>query len=104
MFEPQTSNGGKEYFRLIADPAREAYEIGMAFPKEKNGTLYHSVSMDSPALAASINAALFPDKNNESTYNLVWNRPEQQGLKAKATVSVAGNTQQKHNFASPRVN
>lgn len=89
-FEPQTSKEGKAYFRLIADPANEAYEIGAAFPKEKAGMLYHSVSIESPVLAVPVSAALFPDKDNEGSYNLIWNRPEPQDLKAEATVSVGG--------------
>ena len=46
VFDPQTSKDGKEYYRLIADPANEAYEIGVAFPKEKGGMPYHSVSIE----------------------------------------------------------
>lgn len=104
VFDPQTSKDNKEYFRLIADPAKEAYEIGVAFPKEKGEMVYHSVSIESPVLAAPINAALFPDKDHEGSYNLVWNRPEPQGLKAEATVSVGGKPPQARRFASPRVN
>jgi uncharacterized protein (DUF736 family) len=100
MFEPQTSSGGKEYYRLIADPVREAYEIGVAFPKEKGGKTYLSVSFDSPVLAAPVNAALFPDK--EGTYNLVWNRRELQSPKADANVN--SKPQQARGFASPNVN
>lgn len=88
LFEPQTSKDGKSYFRLIADPVNEAYEIGTAFPKEKNGTVYHSVSIESPALPAPINAALFQDKES-GDFNLVWNRQsEPKDLRAEATVNV----------------
>ena len=87
MFEPQTSKDGKSYFRLIADPAKEAYEIGVAFPKDKDGMIYHSVSIDSPALPAPIYAALFHDKEN-GTLNLVWNRQDAgKDLRAEATVN-----------------
>ena len=85
-FEPQTSKEGKSYLRLFAD---EGYEIGAAFPREANGLNYHSVSLDSPMLPAPVNAALFPDKENIGTFNLVWNRQdEQKDLKAEATVNV----------------
>jgi len=104
VFDPQTSKDNREYFRLIADPAKDAYEIGVAFPKEKSGMNYHSVSIESPVLAAPVNAALFPDKEHPETFNLVWNRPEQQGLKAEATVSVGGKPQHARRFASPKVN
>src|SRR5580698_9018085 len=71
LFEPQTSKDGKSYFRLIADPAKDSYEIGAAFPREANGLNYYSVSIDSPVLPAPINAALFSDKEN-ATSSLVW--------------------------------
>ena len=94
IFEPQTSQGGKSYFRLIADPAKEAYEIGAAFPRDKDGLVYHSVSIDSPVLPAPISAALFPDKDN-GTFNLVWNRQDgEKDLRAEATVNV--NVQPQH--------
>src|SRR5580704_6872446 len=71
-FDPQTSKDGKEYFRLIANADKEGYEIGAAFPKEKDGMAYHSVSIESPALPQPINAALFRDKES-GVFNLVWN-------------------------------
>jgi len=94
LFEPQTSKDGKSYFRLIADPAKEAYEIGAAFPRDKDGMAYHSVSIDSPVLPAPISAALFPDKES-NTFNLVWNRQDgERDLRAEATVNV--NVQPQH--------
>jgi uncharacterized protein (DUF736 family) len=100
LFEPQTSKDGKSYFRLIADPAKDAYEIGAAFPREKDGMNYHSVSIDSPVLPAPINAALFPDKET-GTLNLVWNRQDEaKDLKAEATVNV--NVQPQHQTQTRR--
>lgn len=93
VFEPTVSNNNNDYFKLVADPDKEPYEIGAAFPKEKNGLLYHSVMIESPVLPAPINAALFQNKDMPGTYDLVWNRPELQGLKAEATVSVNGHAQ-----------
>jgi uncharacterized protein (DUF736 family) len=94
MFEPQTSKDGKGYFRLIADPAKEAYEIGAAFPRDKDGMPYHSVSIDSPVLPAPINAALFQDRES-GALNLVWNRQDEaKDLKAEATVNVNVQPQQ----------
>ena len=75
-FVPQTSQSGNGYYRLIADPEGAAYEIGVAFPKEKNGSLYHSINIDSPVLPAPINAALFSDRKT-GEYNLFWSRPEE---------------------------
>jgi uncharacterized protein (DUF736 family) len=89
LFEPQTSRDEKRYFRLIADPAKEGYEIGAAFPREKDNMVYHSVSIDSPVLPAPINAALFADRENKGVFNLVWNRQEEEKEpRAEATVNV----------------
>ena len=102
MFEPQTSKDGKQYFRLIADPAKEGYEIGAAFPKEKDGMPYHSVSIESPALSAPINAALFQDRESDA-YNLMWNRQDDpKDLRAEATVNV--NVQPQHQGHTRRSN
>src|ERR1700691_585334 len=88
LFEPQTSKDGKQYFRLIAEPAKDAYEIGAAFPRDKDGMAYHSVSIESPVLPAPINAALFQDRES-GAYNLVWNRQDaEKDLRAEATVNV----------------
>ena len=93
-FDPQTSKDGKEYFRLIADAGKEGYEIGAAFPKEKDGMAYHSVSIESPALPSPINAALFRDKES-GAFTLVWNRQDDlKDLRAEATVNV--NVQPQH--------
>ncbi|MEJ0062761.1 MAG: DUF736 domain-containing protein [Alphaproteobacteria bacterium] len=94
LFEPQTSKGGKSYYRLVADPDQNPHEIGAAFPRDKDGMTYYSVSIDSPALPAPINAALFKDREN-GAYNLVWSRQEEEkDLKAEATVNVNVQPQQ----------
>ena len=105
MLEPQTSKDGKKYFRLIADPAKEAYEIGAAFPREdKNGTPYHSVSIESPVLPAPINAALFQDRESNAL-NLVWNRQDDpRDLKAEATVNVNVQPQHEAQTLNRRIN
>jgi uncharacterized protein (DUF736 family) len=78
IFEPQTSKEGMPYFRVIANPVGEAYDIGAAFEKEKDGLKYYSVCLDSPALAGPVNAVLFPDRGNSGAYNLFWERPDMQ--------------------------
>lgn len=83
-FALQTSQGGNSYYRLIADPKGSAYEIGVAFPKEKNGNIYHSISIDSPVLQRPINATLFADRNT-GEQNLFWSRMEDIAPKAEAT-------------------
>ena len=103
-FDPQTSKDGKEYFRLIADAGKEGYEIGAAFPKEKDGMAYHSVSIESPSLPAPINAALFRDKES-GVFTLVWNRQEDpKDLRAEATVNVNVQPQQQAQAQGRRAN
>lgn len=100
MFDPQTSKDGKQYFRIIADPTKDGYEIGAAFPKEKDGMAYHSVSIRSPALPGPINAALFQDRESGS-FNLVWNRQDDpKDFRAEATVNV--NLQPQHQAQAKR--
>ena len=73
--EKVTSLEGKPYLRLIADPLGAAYEVGVAFPKEKDGMKYYSALLDSPIFQAPLNVALFPDKEVPNLFQLVWNRP-----------------------------
>lgn len=82
--EQATSNNGKPYYKLIAEPMGEAYEIGAAFMKEKDGVAYYSVSLDSPVFLTPVSAALFRDKDDEHTLNLVWNRIEPKALSVDA--------------------
>ncbi len=74
-FTPQTSHSGNSYYRLMANPSANAYEIGVAFPKEKNEHVSHSISIDSPMLQTPINATLFADRNT-GEHNLFWSRIE----------------------------
>ncbi len=95
--EPQSSRNGKDYYRLIADPAKDVYEIGFAFAKQKDGQTYYSVSIDSPMFPLPVNAALFQDKGNPGVFNLIWNRPQAQGLKPEvATQPSRRNDGQQH--------
>ena len=87
-FAPQTSQNGNSYYRLIADPKGNAYEIGVAFPKEKNGNIYHSISIDSPVLQTPINATLFADRNT-GDHNLFWSRMEDAAPKVGAATQSA---------------
>ncbi|MFY9288464.1 MAG: DUF736 family protein [Alphaproteobacteria bacterium] len=82
--EAVKSASGKEYIKLIADPMGEAYEVGAAFLKEKDGLVYYSVSLESPVFLTPLSAALFPDKDEENILNLVWSRAESKGLSADA--------------------
>jgi len=77
LSEAASSQEGRPYLRLIADPLGDAYDVGAAFPKEKDGMHYYSVNLDSPLLPSPISAALFPDRCEEHGFNLVWSRQEQ---------------------------
>jgi len=70
------SADGRPFLRLIGDPLGAAYEIGAAFPREKDGMNYYSVILDSPLLREPMNLALFPDRDANGSYNLIWSRPE----------------------------
>lgn len=54
------------------------------FSRDKDGMLWHTLSIDSPLFPAPINAALFPDREGGG-YNLVWNQQDGNDLKADAT-------------------
>jgi uncharacterized protein (DUF736 family) len=94
--EPETSKDGKPYFKVIADPHADSYEIGAAFEKQKDGLTCHSVSIDSPALKAPLNAALFPDKEQAGAYNLVWDRPEPPKPKLQANAESGPTKNRRH--------
>ena len=74
MSQDAVSQDGKPYMKLIADSGNGTYEVGAAFQKEKDGKIYYSVSLESPLLLTSITAALFPDKENNGMFDLIWNR------------------------------
>jgi uncharacterized protein (DUF736 family) len=97
-FDQEISRDNRKYFRLTAEPGDAPYEIGVAFPKEKNGKTYYSVSIESPFLPMPINAALFPDRENKGNYSLIWNRQEPRSLKSEASVTDSGS------FATPNLN
>jgi len=78
IFQPQPDKKeGQPDFKLIADPMLEAFEIGAAWQKQKDGMTYYSVSIESPALMAPLYTALFQDRDNSSLFNLVFDRYQQ---------------------------
>ena len=75
LFEPHIGKDGKtSFYSLIADPVLDAYEIGRAWEKEKNGMIYYSILLDSPLFAAPLHAVLFPDLKNGVYFNLYFDR------------------------------
>jgi uncharacterized protein (DUF736 family) len=90
ILTPQTSQQGKPYYEITADPVKGAFDGGAAFPKQKGEMEYLSVTLDSPLFPAPVNAALFQDKTNHEIYNLVWDRPEPKpALTAENTATVS---------------
>ena len=87
-----TSQEGKPYLKLIADPHGVAYEVGAAFSKQKDGMIYYSVNLESPLFPAPLSAALFPDRDNGNMFNLIWNRPDAPKPSADVTATVNVNT------------
>jgi uncharacterized protein (DUF736 family) len=81
--QSQVSRNGNPFFKIIAEQNGEPYEVGAAFPKQKDGRTYYSVNMDSPVFAVPVNAAMFYDQKT-GTYNLVWDRPAPLSLKQDA--------------------
>ena len=80
VFATQFGKDGRIYYRLIAETETAAFEIGVAFPKDKNGLLWYAVTIDSPMFPAPISAALFGDRDKKN-YNLVWSREDQSSPK-----------------------
>jgi len=87
---------GKTYLKLIGDPLGAAFEIGVAFPKDKDGKPYYSVTLESPVFPSPIRAALFPDRNNQTIHNLIWTRPETTALSSEAKVTNGPTQQRRH--------
>jgi uncharacterized protein (DUF736 family) len=72
LFEERTSKDGNPYFKIVADPDGAPFEIGYAWPKEKDGLHYYSVRLDTIYSAKPVNAALFPDKQGDNQFDLIW--------------------------------
>ncbi len=74
VFQPVTDKPTKDApdFRVLIGKA----ELGAAWKKEHGNVEggYQSVKLDAPGLSASINCALF--ENKDGTYRLVWERAE----------------------------
>ena len=100
---PTGKTGDKEPdYRIVQECDGGITEFGAAWKRSSgNGRDFLSISLDDPALPASLNAALFPDKDVANAFNLVWNRPEPQVLKAEATVQANGKSQTRRSAAQP---
>ena len=61
---------------LVTPQSDKAIEIGVGWNKvgKENGTKYISAKLDSPFLPAPAWCSLF--KQQDGSYNLVWNRPD----------------------------
>jgi uncharacterized protein (DUF736 family) len=75
MFRPTEKNGDKEPdYRIVHETEGGTVELGAAWKRSsERGREFLSVLLDDPALASSVNAALFSsDQDDRAT--LVWQR------------------------------
>jgi uncharacterized protein (DUF736 family) len=85
VFRPVEKNGDKEPdYRIVQETDAGTVELGAAWKKSsERGRDYLSVVLDDPALASSINAALFlSDRDMQAT--LVWQRQKEKAAPAAA--------------------
>ncbi|WP_226019358.1 DUF736 family protein [Novosphingobium sp. FKTRR1] len=72
-FEPITAKGNGPNYILTIDGG----ELGAAWSKTSaKGNEYHSVSIRSPFLPASVNCALLESTRTPGTFALVWDEPK----------------------------
>jgi uncharacterized protein (DUF736 family) len=71
----QPNDKGADYTVIFSETGTEA---GAAWKKtsKEGGKQYISVRFDSPVLSKAFNAAMFPGRDQDGTYVLVWDRPE----------------------------
>jgi uncharacterized protein (DUF736 family) len=90
VFRPTEKNGDKEPdYRIVQERDGATVEFGAAWKRSsERGREFLSVLLDDPALASSMNAALFPSSQDGSA-TLVWQR---QAKKAPVAEPEAANT------------
>lgn len=74
-------------FIAYARDAGELIPIGGAWKKEvqggrNKGMRFLSMTLDDPSFAAPLNVAAFPGEADGLPWQIVWNRPRQQGREA----------------------
>ena len=71
----QPNDKGADYTVIFTETGTEA---GAAWKKasKEGGKSFVSVRLDSPVLSKPFNAAMFPGRDQEGSYVLVWDRPE----------------------------
>jgi uncharacterized protein (DUF736 family) len=84
VFRPTEKNGDKEPdYRVIHETEAGTVELGAAWKRSsERGREFLSVLLDDPALASSVNAALFPSDQNERA-TLVWQRQNRKAAAAE---------------------
>jgi uncharacterized protein (DUF736 family) len=76
-------------YRVVHGDNGGQVEFGAAWKRtSERGRDFLSIVLDDPALPASLNAALFPD-NNENTATLVWTRSTRKEPSANAKPATA---------------
>jgi len=75
ILEPQINEKGETtFYKIIANPVGDSYEIGKAWQRMGQDGLYYSIALDSPVFPAPINLGLFQDNENPDIFNLVFKR------------------------------
>jgi uncharacterized protein (DUF736 family) len=77
----QPNDKGADYTVVFTETG---IEVGAAWKKtsEKGGKSYVSVRLDTPAFQAPFNAAMFPGRDQEGSFVLVWDRPKDEASAA----------------------
>lgn len=75
VFEPETSNGGKSYYKIYAQCQHATVEAGAAWPKIANNEKarpYLDVKLNSPGLSGAFYGKLFPTELVNGQHQLLW--------------------------------
>ena len=104
VFRPIEKGGDKEPdYRIVQERDGAMVEFGAAWKRSsERGRDFLSVMLDDPALAASLNAALFfSDRDNRAT--LVWQRKTKKAPAAEAEPTNSREAQLPAEAPSPRL-
>jgi uncharacterized protein (DUF736 family) len=73
----QPNEKGADYTVVFTETGTEVGVAWKKTSKKNGGKSYISVRLDSPVLAAPFNAAMFPGRDHEGSFVLIWDRPKE---------------------------
>jgi uncharacterized protein (DUF736 family) len=84
VFRPTEGKNGKgPHYRVVVEGVPGAVELGAAWKRTSEaGREFLSVSLDDPALAHPLNAALMPSEDGANAI-LIWSRPAKRSEQAE---------------------